>query len=33
VWLNAPYRLKDYDGWVVVRTGSSKPFLLRTATV
>ena len=31
--LNAPYRLKDYDGWVVVRTGSTGPFLLRTATV
>ena len=28
--LNAPYRLGDYDGWVVVRTGSTSP-VLRTA--
>ncbi len=28
--LNAPYRLKEYDGWVIVRTGTTKPFLLRT---
>jgi hypothetical protein len=33
IWLNAPYKLKEYDGWVVVRTGSTKPFLLRTDTV
>jgi len=33
IWLNAPYRLAEYDGWVVVRTGSTKPFLLRTAAV
>jgi hypothetical protein len=33
VWLNAPYELREYDGWVVVRTGSTKPFLLRTSTV
>jgi hypothetical protein len=33
VWLNAPYKLKRYDGWVVVRTGSQAPFLLRTASV
>ncbi len=32
VLLNAPYRLKEYSGWVVVRTGSVKP-LLRTVTV
>jgi hypothetical protein len=25
--LNAPYHLKDYDGWVVVRTGAKKPLL------
>jgi hypothetical protein len=31
--LNAPYRLKEYDGWVVVRTGSTRPFVLRTANV
>ena len=31
--LNAPYQLKEYDGWVVVRTGTTKPFLLRTTTV
>jgi hypothetical protein len=33
IWLNAPYKLKHYDGWVVVRTGSTKPFLLRTDSV
>jgi hypothetical protein len=33
IWLNAPYELKEYDGWVVVRTGSTKPFLLRTDSV
>lgn len=33
VALNAPYRLKDYDGWVVVRAGSTQPFVLRTAAV
>jgi Anti-sigma-K factor rskA, C-terminal len=31
--LNAPYKLKNYDGWVVVRTGTTKPFLLRTTKV
>jgi hypothetical protein len=31
--LNAPYPLKDYDGWVVVRSGTQAPFLLRTGTV
>jgi hypothetical protein len=33
IWLNAPYELKTYDGWVVVRTGTTTPFLLRTTTV
>ena len=28
--LNAPYRLKEFDGWVVVRTGTTQPFLLQT---
>jgi hypothetical protein len=32
VRLNAPYRLKEYSGWVVVASGSRTP-LLRTATV
>lgn len=31
--LNAPYRLREYDAWVVVRTGSTGPFLLRTSTI
>ncbi len=31
--LNAPYRLENYDGWVVVRTGSTGPFVLRTPKV
>jgi hypothetical protein len=30
--LNAPYRLRDYDGWVVVEQGSTKP-VLRTAAI
>jgi hypothetical protein len=25
--LNAPYRLRDFDGWVVARAGSSQPVL------
>ena len=25
--LNAPYHLKDYDGWVIVRTGAKTPLL------
>jgi hypothetical protein len=29
VFLNAPYRLRDYDGWVVTREGS-REILLRT---
>jgi Anti-sigma-K factor rskA, C-terminal len=33
VRLNAPYTLKEYTGWVIVRTGTAKPLLLRTATV
>jgi hypothetical protein len=28
--LNAPYPLKQFDGWVVVRTGTTQPFLLHT---
>jgi Anti-sigma-K factor rskA len=32
VRLNAPYRLREYSGWVVVRTGSTTP-LLKTVTV
>jgi hypothetical protein len=31
--LSAPYPLKDYDGWVVVRSGTQEPFVLRTGTV
>jgi hypothetical protein len=31
--LNAPFSLKEYDGWVVVRSGTKGPFLLRTGTV
>jgi len=30
--LNAPYPLRQFDGWVIVRTGSTRPFLLRTDT-
>lgn len=30
--LNAPYRLRQFDAWVVVRTGSTGPLLLRTGT-
>ena len=25
--LNAPYRLKQFDGWVIVRTGTKVPLL------
>jgi hypothetical protein len=25
--LNAPYKLKNYDGWVIVRSGSTQPVL------
>jgi hypothetical protein len=31
-YLNAPYRLRSYDGWVVTRAGS-KQFLLKTTKV
>jgi len=31
--LSAPYPLKEYDGWVIVRSGTTGPFLLRTGTV
>jgi hypothetical protein len=30
--LNAPYRLKKFDDWVIVRTGDTTP-LLRSATI
>jgi len=30
--LNAPYRLRQFDDWVVVRTGTAGPILLRTTT-
>jgi hypothetical protein len=32
VFLNAPYRLREYDGWIVTREGESRP-LLRTAVI
>jgi hypothetical protein len=32
VYLNAPYKLRQYDGWVVTRTGE-KQFLLKTTKV
>ena len=32
VFLNAPYRLRDYDGWIVAREGGGRP-LLRTAEI
>jgi hypothetical protein len=31
--LNAPFRLKEYDGWVVVRSGTTGPVLLRSGAV
>ena len=31
--LNAPYKLKEYTGWVVVQSGTQGPFVLRTQTV
>jgi len=31
--LNAPYKLKEYTGWVVVKSGTKGPFVLRTETV
>ena len=30
--LNAPYRLKEYDGWIIVRSGTTQPLLATTAT-
>ena len=27
VWINAPYKLSDFDGWVVVEEGSTTPLL------
>jgi hypothetical protein len=30
--LNAPYRLKEYDGWIVVRNGTTVPLLTTTTT-
>jgi hypothetical protein len=30
--LNAPYRLRQFDDWVVVRTGTTAPILMRKAT-
>jgi hypothetical protein len=33
IWLNAPYKLRGFDGWVVVHTGSKAPYLLQTAQV
>jgi len=33
VRLNAPYKLKEYTGWVVVRAGTARPLLLRTTTI
>lgn len=32
VSLNAPYRLRDFDGWVVITDGSTEP-VLRTAEI
>ncbi len=30
--LNAPYKLKEYDGWIVVRSGTKQALLTTTAT-
>ena len=30
--LNAPYHLKEYDGWIIVRSGTAKALLTTTAT-
>ncbi len=27
VWMNAPWKLKRFDGWIVARTGSTEPLL------
>jgi hypothetical protein len=32
VYLNAPYKLKQYDGWAITREGSEE-ILIRTATI
>ena len=32
VELNAPYKLKEYDGWIVVRSGTTQPLLTTTET-
>lgn len=29
--LNAPYHLKEYDGWIVVRSGTKAPLLMTSA--
>ena len=31
--LNAPYKLKKFDSWVIVQTGTTSPFLLTSTTV
>ena len=30
--LNAPYPIAGFDGWVIVRTGTTQPFLAQTAS-
>jgi hypothetical protein len=30
--LNAPYHLTEYDGWIIVRSGTTQPLLMTTAT-
>lgn len=27
VWMNAPWKLRSFDGWIVTRTGSTEPLL------
>ncbi len=27
VWMNAPWKLKQFDGWIVARSGSTEPLL------
>ena len=27
VWMNAPWKLRRFDGWIVARTGSTEPLL------
>lgn len=31
--LNAPYPLRKFDAWVIVRSGTTQPFLLQTGAV